>query len=279
MIALLLPFLFRLAAGAPYNELVRRWYEFPSENDYKNPITVDYNGALFYALRWPTCANDPTVSSPFGATTNVTVQPDCDNAIESACQAVKRGIPVSQTPAYYQNITSTVGTCEVHIQFPWQKLSNIYYDDCIKSCQAITETCMLLGVGQYAAPGQQAGLSNMYYGKAGVWKTKQTGLVVNTVYALLPGYMIGPPGYFTGLISQGVDPSKVTRPLAAANPSATPTGPASNVGPSIIAAGPVAGDTSSNGGGDTTTSENGNSGDDSDEGGSSGGGTRNTGTE
>ena len=72
---------------------------------------------------------------------------------------------------------------------------------------------------------------------------------MSTIYNLLPGYMIGPLGYFKGLQYQGMDPVSVVGPLSGPGPQPSIALPApasgatevANSGPAVpaSAAGPA----------------------------------------
>ena len=188
-----------------------------------------------FAPGWPTCQNDQTlqyINSSF--TPDVTVQPDCDNAIDLVCRAANKQ---GNSGGFLYDMTSTIGTCQAHIVLTdydghVSVPSGFTYDSCVQSFQQITTQCMLLDPkGKYASKGQQAGVLNTYYktgGTNGAWywssdgtgsATPSPGAVVGPQPAGVPdqtrrwttkntaGYMVGPEGQFGDVF--GCDASKI----------------------------------------------------------------------
>lgn len=85
------------------------------------------------------------------------------------------------------------------------------YDICVQNFQGITNTCMLMGdptVKNYAAVGYQGGVQNMFWNpsadnSAVYWKWS-----ASSVWNLMPGYMMGAPGYFGTVVAH--DSSDIT---------------------------------------------------------------------
>jgi hypothetical protein len=158
--------------------------------------SIDYKGLVHYSPSFPTCANDGHLIDTFGTPANVKVQPDCDPAIATACAAVNLMFDINRN---LYPIKSVSDSCEVNILFSQQHVSQIKdYDrsSCTTKLQSITETCMLIGTGKFAAPGQQAGIINLLYDTIALDRNDGHRFAANVECNDQPAYLVGSPGYF-----------------------------------------------------------------------------------
>ncbi|KAL8974976.1 MAG: hypothetical protein Q9197_000777 [Variospora fuerteventurae] len=173
-----------------------------------DPETVERDGAIFFAPNYATCS-DSDYLSVLKETKSVQVQNQCDLAIETVCtRAVadfKKARNADSTVVNSTNMepsSAQVGEtypCEATILYSQPKLSTpLILEDCIASFQSITIECMLLeDWTKHASVGNQGGVRNVIFTPGGgdvdsrypMWKA-------NNVYNSLPGYMVGPAGWF-----------------------------------------------------------------------------------
>ncbi|CAL8575804.1 hypothetical protein XPA_001708 [Xanthoria parietina] len=127
--------------------------------------------------------------------TDLNVQPDCDNVINVICNIVDtlRGEGKAQGAWYSQ------GNCEGHILVPALNPGTLNYPTCVAGFQDITINCML-----DAQPSQRHGVTNVDYIAAGVTSPgeppspdspERWGPQLNPK-GYPPGYMMGPAGIF-----------------------------------------------------------------------------------
>lgn len=159
---------------------------------------------------FPTCANDVSLTTFFGATKNVTVQPDCDNAIFRACDASSLVWEnYGDGTGFLFNIKSVSSSCEVDILWD-QDLDYWNSSTCTMTLQSITEDCMLIGTGKYAQVGGQAGVRSLQYqAPNGTGSQAEFGpnILCDNV---APVFMVGPPGYFNDQSNQYWTPEALT---------------------------------------------------------------------
>lgn len=159
-----------------------------------------------YPTEYPRCANDKArMKAFFGETSNVIVQPYCDNAVNDICNHISS--PNNTNAATYTATSSPFnnGTdgCQVYLLVA----STTPYEICVERFQQITVDCMLTGVGRWAKSGSQAGAMNAFVDNDGVFtqggelKYRRWGNINTTAG---PGYLAGPPGYFRAINASDV---------------------------------------------------------------------------
>ena len=174
--------------------------------------TPTYNGYFLFPSQWPTCANTKILQDEFGQTTYVTVQNDCDIAIDKACKAVHAMLDNGRD---LYRVKSVETSCQVDILFSQlsvAELSDYEGSSCISDLQSITIDCMLIGTGKYADDGMQAGVRNLLYDTRALTRDPpegQTGnanitpgqrFFANNKCNDGPAYMVGPKDYFMGSV-------------------------------------------------------------------------------
>ncbi|KAL8655615.1 MAG: hypothetical protein Q9210_000780 [Variospora velana] len=174
-----------------------------------DPETVERDGAIFFAPGFATCSDSDYLDF-LGPTDPVQTQNQCDIAIEAVCtRAVadfQKGRDADSAVFNSTNMEPTsaqigeTNPCEATILYSQPKLSTpLTIEDCIASFQSISIECMLPDEdwNKHASIGNQGGVRNVIYTADGgdvdsrypMWKA-------NNVYNALPGYMVGPPGWF-----------------------------------------------------------------------------------
>lgn len=176
-----------------------------------DPETVERDGAIFFAPNYATCSDSDYLKT-LGDTEPVQVQNQCDLAIQTVCtRAVADFEKARNTDSAVVNSTSLgmepssaqVGEtkpCEATILYSQPKLSTpLTLEDCIANFQSISIECMLRDETwtKHAGVGNQGGVRNVIFTPDGgdvdsrypMWKA-------NNVYNSLPGYMVGPAGWF-----------------------------------------------------------------------------------
>ncbi|KAI4224738.1 MAG: hypothetical protein L6R40_008420 [Gallowayella cf. fulva] len=165
-----------------------------------------------YPVYYPRCANDRRLTTFFGTTDNVIVQPHCDVAIDSLVRYVYSH---NETRSHY-TATSSPGSngtdrCQAYL-LDWEfKFANdMSYAARVQRFQNITVDYMLIGVGKWAKSGGQAGVMNVNLDSDGVYT--QGGELKywhwSSATPAGPGYMVGPPGYFRAIEAKDVSASK-----------------------------------------------------------------------
>ncbi|KAL8853116.1 MAG: hypothetical protein Q9221_001998 [Calogaya cf. arnoldii] len=155
-----------------------------------------------------TCVSaDIRLSSAFGETANVKVQPNCDVAIDALCSLNARTDPVTNYDTYTaigpNNTAADPGACQAHLVGLGRSNSLKYqtYAQCVQGFQNITIDCMLIGTGRDAKRGAQAGVRGVtivYPGNTEAPRPKEL-LKDPPIYInglLDAGFLVGPPGYF-----------------------------------------------------------------------------------
>ncbi len=173
----------------------------------------DLGGDLInFAPNWPTCGNDKNIKS-IGLSTTITVKvrPDCDTVIDKICVAA--AAMASRKPYEFMiQLSHTEGTCEGHMLFSYRTLSDpLTYDICVRNFQSITNTCMLMDdptVKNLAAVGEQAGVQNILWNPTADDSATYQKWSATKVWNQMPGYMMGPKGYFGKVV--GHDSSDIT---------------------------------------------------------------------
>ena len=172
--------------------------------------TPTYNGYFLFPPQWPTCVNTKFLADEFGQTSPVTVQNDCDAAIDTACKAVRAMLDNGRE---LFRVKSVEASCQVDILFSQKtvlELSGYDGSSCVSDLQSISIDCMLIGTGKYAEEGMQAGVRNLLYDTRALTRDPpegQTGNVnitpgqrffADTKCNNHPAYMVGPKDYFKG---------------------------------------------------------------------------------
>ncbi|KAI4095262.1 MAG: hypothetical protein LQ339_007321 [Xanthoria mediterranea] len=127
--------------------------------------------------------------------TDLNVQPDCDNVINAICNVVDtlRGEEEAQGAWYIQ------GNCEGHILVPALNPGTLFYQTCVAGFQDITINCML-----DRQPSQRHGVANVDYIAAGARSpgeppssdSPERWAPQLNPKGYPPGYMMGPAGVF-----------------------------------------------------------------------------------
>ncbi|CAO1597587.1 MAG: hypothetical protein LQ349_008648 [Xanthoria aureola] len=141
-----------------------------------------------------TCGGDDRLSKSAHQpnSTDLNVQPDCDNVINAICNIVDtlRGEEKAQGAWY------TEGNCEGHILVPAINRGTLFYQTCVAGFQDITINCML-----DAEPSQRHGVANVDYIAAGAPSPGEPPSPERWAPQLNPkgyppGYLMGPAGIF-----------------------------------------------------------------------------------
>ncbi|KAG6986723.1 hypothetical protein G7Y79_00073g098220 [Physcia stellaris] len=172
-----------------------------------SPLLPRQRDRVFFTSLEETCAEDPTgrlrsTNINPAALQPVTVQPLCDNVISTLCSLTtdasarypSRGLKATAT-----NPGTEAGACEAHLLFGAlnpQPPVNWSYENCVATFQKITVECMLVGTGQHAYEGSQAGVLGVQYLASGEdssygnpkWRADNEGGAA--------GFMVGPPAWF-----------------------------------------------------------------------------------
>lgn len=149
-----------------------------------------------FSSNLPTCGNEPALTDgePIALSTTITVntRPDCDTVINEICNTAVAQAP---TGGYY-GINATSGTCEGHMLF--SQPYRITYQACVKACQKITETCILIDpkVDNAAKVGNQFGVMNVIPDVLPTPTRDGVGFEAGANWNDGPGYMIGATGVF-----------------------------------------------------------------------------------
>ncbi|KAL8906508.1 MAG: hypothetical protein Q9207_001994 [Kuettlingeria erythrocarpa] len=164
-----------------------------------DPDISQYTGGITFPPQ-TVCSDNAAIKEPFGPTDTITVQPDCDSAINIVCTYATNDYTSNRQMNNVKARAGEANPCEVTIMFSAPKMAQPFdFAQCVSEFQAITTRCSLIGAStaKWAAAAQQAGVKNVIYTADGLGvNSTYPRMKASNVYNHLPGYMVGPPDYF-----------------------------------------------------------------------------------
>ncbi|KAL8931035.1 MAG: hypothetical protein Q9208_000137 [Pyrenodesmia sp. 3 TL-2023] len=164
-----------------------------------DPDISQFTGGITFPPQ-TVCSDNAAIKGPFGPTDPITVQNDCDTAINIVCTYAFNDY---QANRQMNNIKARAGEgfpCEATILFSQPKMADPFdYASCVANFLDITTKCSLIGAStaKWAAANQQAGVRNVIYTPEGLGvNSTYPRMKASNVYNHFPGYLIGPPDYF-----------------------------------------------------------------------------------